>query len=163
MADLRMDLAFSTAVAVAKAAIAEFARGGIADAQALAVRRRGWNNLQGHAHSIVPLAVAYARAHPNQLRTIRARTDLARGMTRWSREARDTALWRPVMVEIKAFLASRGADVIAEEMQGGAAQTAQDIATTYLSSHYGGGQTTGGGGNTVLKRTLKLLAHTWVE
>ena len=59
-----------------------------------------------------------------------------------------------------AFAASSsGQDIVAEEMTSGIAQSAADVARTYLSTSWGGGQPKGGGANTVVKRTLKLLAH----
>jgi hypothetical protein len=165
MADLRNDLAFGTAVGATRYVISELARRGVRDAQALAQRRSGWNNLQGHAHSLVPLAVFFARSNPPSLRAVRATTTLRRSMTARSQEAGDRVLWSSVEADMRALLAARGNDIVSEELRRRGPrrrrrrQTARQIARTYLSRTYGGGQTKGGAGNTVIKRTLKLLAH----
>ena len=164
MADIRRDAAFATAVAGARAAIdALHQNHRIADATALYQRGQNVNNLSGHAHSIIPLAVLLAREYPVLLGLVRARTDLRRAMTRQSGEARDRYLWRKIMNATKLLLADRGADVIVEELATGRPQSAQRVATTYLSTAFGGGQPRGGAGNTVIKRTLKLLAHLLYE
>jgi hypothetical protein len=160
MPDIRQAAAFATAVAGARAAINQLhLRHRIPDATALYQRGRNVNNLSGHAHSIIPLAVLIAREYPALLAFIRARTDLQRAMTARSLEARDRYLWRKVMNATKVLLADRGPDIIAEELATGVAQSARRIARTYLSTAFGGRQTRGGAGNTVIKRTLKLLAH----
>lgn len=159
MADLRRDAAFVAAVAAARQAIGELASRGNADAAALVQRSGGWNNLQGHAHSIVPLAVFFARHRPLALGPIKGATSLRTSQSHGSREARKRTLWRQVQADLRNLLRNRGSDILAEEMRSNRPQTAQQIANTYLSSGYGGGQTSGGGGDTVLKRTLKLLAH----
>jgi hypothetical protein len=63
------------------------------------------------------------------------------------------------MQDMRNLLSARGADIIAESIRSHSPQDAASIAATYLSSDYGGGQGTGGAGDTVLKRTIKLLAH----
>ena len=160
MADIRHDASFATAVAGARAAIKQLHLPyNIPDATALYQRGRNVNNLSGHANSIIPLAVLISRVHPTILVFIRARTDLQTAMTARSSEARDRYLWKKVMSATKLLVAERGADIIAEELATGTAQSAQRIADTYLSTAFGGKQTRGGAGNTVIKRTLKLLAH----
>ena len=164
MTDIRRDPAFATAVAGARAAIDALHRHhGIPDATALYQRGQNVNNLIGHAHSIIPLAVLIAREYPFLLGFVRARTDLRRAMTRQSREARDTYLWRKIMYAMKLLLGRRGGDVIVEELATRRPQSAQRVATTYLSTAFGGGQRRGGAGNTVIKRTVKLLAHLQYE
>ena len=160
MADIRQDAAFATAVAGARAAISQLhLRHRIPDATALYQRGRNVNNLSGHANSIIPLAVLIAREYPALLAVIRARTELRRAMTARSFEARDRYLWRKVMNATKLLVADRGGDIIAEELATGMPQSAKKVAKTYLSTAFGGSQTGGGAGNTVIKRTLKLLAY----
>ena len=159
MADLRNDPAFAGAVEAARAGITILAARNVRDARAITDRLSGWNNLQGHAHSIVPLGVVYARAHPNHIRQLRASTALVHGMGTGSAEARDQAIWRPIMNGMRRFLAARGGDIVSEEIGTRTPQSCQDIANTYLGTQYGGSHPLGGAGNTVLKRTLKLLAH----
>lgn len=131
----------------------------IPDASALFQRTRGQNNLQGHAHSIVPLAVLLARVYPQLLLAIRINTDLQHGMTGQSAEARLKAVWLPVQTGIQLLIASRGGDIVSETFGRATPQTVSRVADTYLSVRYGGGQQRGGAGDTVVKRTLKLLAH----
>ena len=161
MADLRQDAAFSAAVASVREGIRNAAsQHEVADALALVGREEGEHNLQGHAHSVVPLAVLVARLNPGLMSTIRARTDLDHDMgTAGSDEARDGSIWDQVKNATQLVIANNGQDVVSEELGGGSPQTVEDIATTYLSAAYGGGQTGGGGADTVLKRTLKLMAH----
>lgn len=126
----------------------------------MVARGGGWNNLQGHARSVVPVAVLYARLHPEQLQQIRAMTDLKHDMGQpWSEEARNSDMWGPVMQDMQQMVSSHTETIVASESSTGDPQTVEAVATTYLSTDYGGGQTSGGAGNTVLKRTLKLLAH----
>lgn len=80
-------------------------------------------------------------------------------MTAQTAEARDRYLWRKAMNATRLLIQERGADIIAEEIATGREQSVRQVAMTYLSTQFGGGQTTGGAGNTVIKRTLKLLAH----
>lgn len=160
MPDLRQNPAFATAVAGAREAIDQLHRKyRVPDATALYQRRRNVNNLSGHAHSVIPLAVLIAREYPTLLAVIRARTTLERAMTAGTNETRDRYLWRKVMNATKLLIAERGDDVIAEEIATEREQSVRQVASTYLSTAFGGGQTRGGAGNTVIKRTLKLLAH----
>lgn len=133
---------------------------GVADAKALADRKRGWNNLQGHYRAVVPLAIWLVRRHPALLANLRAETRLSTNMSGASAEARDP-LWNQVQDLLRADLASNGSDRVVIGSHSNTPETAQDIATTYLSKTYGGGQVSGQAGNTVLKRTLKLMAHTF--
>ena len=162
MPDLRNDPAFVAAVAAARQAIGELASRGIPDAEALVARSAGWNNLQGHAHSLIPLAVLYARSNYTQLQAVRSATILTQAMTGGSQEARNRSIWRVVKRSMITMLAGRGSDIISEQIANGRPQTARQIANTYLSSSFGGGQSSGGAGNTVIKRTLKLLAHIFI-
>jgi hypothetical protein len=163
MVDLRNDPAFVAAIAATRESIAELASRGVLDAESLVARSGGWHNLQGHAQSLLPLAVAFARAYSQRFQAIRASTNLRPSMGPASREARNRSLWDPVMREMKQLIANRGTDVITEGLARGTPQSIADIANTYLSIDYGGGQTTGGAGNTVIKRTLKILAHIFYE
>lgn len=160
MPDIRRYAPFATAVWGAREAIDQLHHEyAVPDATALYMRGQNVNNLIGHAHSIIPLAVLIAREFPSLLAIIRARTNLDRGMTPRSGEARDRYLWRKVMNATKLVIADRGADIISEEVGTHRQQSVRKVAATYLSRDYGGGQRKGGAGNTVIKRTLKLLAH----
>ena len=135
------------------------AANGVRDAQRLTERLVGWNNLQGHARSVVPLAVWLATRHPEILCNIREMTDLGTLMSNTSAEARGD-FWDDVKELLRASLLQSGNDLIVIGQRPNSPTTAQEVATTYISADYGGGQITGGAGTTVLKRTLKLLAHT---
>ena len=80
-------------------------------------------------------------------------------MSNTSAEARGD-FWDDVKVILRALLQQSGNDLIVIRQRPNSPTTAQEVASTYISADYGGGQTGGGAGNTVLKRTLKLLAHT---
>lgn len=86
-------------------------------------------------------------------------TNLGTNMSNTSQEARG-AFWDDVKAVLRASLQQYGNDLIAVGLRTTSPETAQEIAHTYISADYGGGQTSGGAGTTVLKRTLKLLAHT---
>lgn len=164
MPDLRHDPAFAVAVESTRQAIFALATDhNIPDAEALVRRARGENQLSGHAHSVLPLAVLVARTFPHVLTIIRARTDLHNSMAPRASETRDTLIWTPVKRGVQLVVATRGDDIIAEEIRTGNSQTVDRVATTYLSLRYGGGQPQGGAGDTVLKRTLKLMAHLSIE
>ena len=135
-----------------------FAAQKIPDARALVVREKGMHNLQGHAMRVMPLAVWLTIRRPDLLKLIRGKTKLANEMKATSSEAR-AAFWGKVKDAIKDELAANGVDVISSADKINTPTTAEEIAETYLSADYGGGQTNGGAGNTVLKRSLKLLAH----
>ena len=84
-------------------------------------------------------------------------------MGRGSREAKNRNLWAKSQKALKEFLKRRGRDIVSETMRTGVPQSAQRVAETYLSYRFGGGQLHGGAGDTVLKRTLKILAHLTYE
>ena len=159
MANLTRDAAFSALIAAAEASINTLANAGVRDAHALVLRQKGWNNLQGHARALIPLALWFIRAHPAHLASLRKSTSLRSDMGRSSREARNRGLWQPIQADLRGFLSRKGSDIITVRASTRSPQTAQHVANTYLSDTYGGGQTTGQAGNTVFKRTLKLLAH----
>lgn len=172
MADLRNDPTFSNAVQRARDGVTAYAANGVPDAEALTEREAGGHNLQGHAWSVIPLAVHFGRHHRGTMDEIRrADLDLNIAMDDGysaatedervaSRAETRHEVWDRASAEMRAFLTSpAGQDIVAETMAGGHPQTAQDVAQTYLKTTWGGGQTTGGAGNTVVKRTLKLLAH----
>ena len=135
------------------------ASAGVKDAIALVKREEGLYNLQGHAMRVMPLAIWLAIHRPDLLSAIRGRTKLSAAMTGHSSEARDTVLWKKVQVALKVLILSNGGDILVKADKSNTPTTAANIANTYLSAAFGGGQTTGGAGNTVLKRSLKLLAH----
>lgn len=161
MTDYREDPAFASAVASVREGIRSMARGfDVPDANALVSREEGAHNLQGHAHSVVPLAVLVARFNPGIMTAIRVKTDLDHSMgDPGSAEARDADIWGPVQHATKLVIAVHGSDEVSEEIGTGDTQDVDQIAETYLSESYGGGQTGGGAADTVLKRTLKLMAH----
>lgn len=159
MADLTADKEFQTAVAKARRLIEREAKGGSEDAVALVERKNGKNNLQGHYNSLVPLAVLLASEYPDLLEDIRSGTRLSHNMGRGSYEARKSNVWSPVKKAVRKLQKARGSDVVAGELRSGRPQTVNQVSKTYLSKRYGGSHPHGGGGDTVLKRTLKLLAH----
>lgn len=158
MANYRNRKDFPLLVDLLERAAKGFTAHKIPDAKALVVREKGLHNLQGHAMRIMPLAVWLAIRRPDLLKLIRSKTKLANEMKASSSEARG-AFWGDVKDAIRAELMKNGKDVISTADKTNTPTTAQEIADTYLSTDYGGGQTSGGGGNTVLKRSLKLLAH----
>ena len=160
MADLRRDTHFKADCDKLASHVALLSAKGVPDAIAISDREDNVNNLSGHAHSIVPLAVAFARAYPHHLETLKRRTDLHHGMGQsGSQEARDPALWDSIKADMQSFVATRGGDVVADARRSGEPQTVAKVADAYLSERYGGSHTTGGAGDTTLKRSLKLLAH----
>ena len=159
MVDFTTDFKFGALLDATERVIDVLALGGVRDAIRLVDRAAGWNNLQGHMRAIVPLTVWVAWRRPELLCTIRAETNLDHEMSSSSQEAR-AAFWEDVKSALTLLLDQHGDDHVAIGVQANSPETARDIASTYLSSDYGGGQSTGGGGTTVLKRTLKLLAHT---
>ena len=160
MTDLRTEPSFQATLKATEAMIESYAANGVPDAEALLKRAGGWNHLQGHRHSLVPLVVAFLRENRDVLGDIQGGTELTHSMgTGGSTEAR-APFWAAVKDRMKAFRAAHGATVIAGEKGTGAPQTVDDI-STYLSTGWVGEQSTGGGGDTVIKRTLKLVAHTF--
>lgn len=157
MTDYRFDPAFRAAVAAVETGIEQLAANGVPDAQALMDRAAGVNNLQGHYNALVPLAVLLLRQQPHLVAHVKGRTDLAIDMGQERSEARDRATWAPVEAATSALIAAEPHSIIGERLSPGLV-TVQDAAN-YLSQDFGGVQSTGGGGNTVLKRTLKLVAH----
>ena len=163
MANLTTDPDFNAAVAAAESGVDSYANSGVRDALALTGRAGHMHNLQAHYNGGLPLAVHYARNHQATMARIRAATKLTNEMDDApgpNRAETRHAVWDEVKAEMIAFLnGPAGNGTLASQMQSGAPISARDIANTFLSTKYGGGQTTGDGGNTVIKRTLKLLAH----
>ena len=157
--DHTRDPSFGALLAAAETITGVLAASNVGDARRLAQRSQGWHNLQGHARAVVPLAVWLARMHPEILCNIRDMTNLGHTMSSTSQEARGD-FWDDVKAVLRASLQQYGNDSIAVGLRPNSPETAIKIADTYLSADYGGGQRTGGAGTTVLKRTLKLLAHT---
>jgi hypothetical protein len=158
MANYKNRRDFPLLVDLLEMAAKRFAAQKIPDAKALVVREKGLHNLQGHAMRVMPLAVWLAIRRPDLLKLIRGKTKLATEMKASSSEAR-AAFWGVVKDAIQDELSKSGADVLTSADKTNTPTTAQEIANTYLSADSGGGQTKGGAGNTVLKRSLKLLAH----
>ena len=157
--DHTRDPGFGALLSATETITGVLAASNVGDARRLAQRSVGWHNLQGHARAVVPLAVWLARLHPELLCNIRDMTNLGTNMSNTSQEARG-AFWDDVKAVLRASLQQYGNDLIAVGLRTTSPETAQEIAHTYISADYGGGQTSGGAGTTVLKRTLKLLAHT---
>lgn len=130
----------------------------IPDALALLERESGVHNLQGHARRLMPLAVWLVMKRPDILDEVRRATNLRHQMTSHSAEARGS-FWKFVKDAMKTEIKKNGMDVISTADRANAPITAKAITRTYLSVDYGGGQISGGGGNTVLKRSLKIMAH----
>jgi hypothetical protein len=160
MANYTKKLEFNTAVEGIRRMIESLAAAQVADAVSLVNRGKGWNNLQGHSRCVIALAVWLVRKHPGALAPLRKATALKHSMTKTSTEARHKHLWKAIAKMLCAELVKSGSDVILPPgAKSTSPQTAQHVASTYLSTAFGGGQVGGGAGNTVLKRTLKLLAH----
>ena len=159
MVDYTQDLSFRAMQEATDVLIRVMAGGGIRDARAITDRAAGWHNLQGHARSIVPLALWLVLHRAELLCTLRRETDLQVVMSGRSGESR-APFWDEVSQALVDMLNQHGGDRIIVGGQANSPETAQQIARTYLSAEYGGGQRRGGGGTTVLKRTLKLLSHT---
>ena len=157
--DYTQDRGFGALLSATETITGVLSAGGVRDAQRLAERLVGWHNLQGHARSVVPLAVWLTTRHPEILCSIREMTDLGTLMSNTSAEARGD-FWDDVKALLRASLLQSGNDLIVIGQRANSPTTAQEVAVTYISADYGGGQTRGGAGTTVLKRTLKLLAHT---
>lgn len=158
MADYRKRSDFTLLLGLLESIVRSLAATGVPDAKALSIRAKGVHNLQGHAMRVMPLAVWLVMRRPDLLKAIRRATKLRTTMQASSSEAR-SVLWRDVQVAIQKELSMHGSDVLSSADRTNTPTTASAIAATYLSSDYGGGQTRGGAGNTVLKRSLKLLAH----
>lgn len=157
MPDYRKSPAFAAAVSAVEAGIDSLAAHGVADAIALAQRAAGRNNLQGHYHTLVPFAVLVLRKNPQLLAHLKTRTHLQVDMGVDRAEARSVATWGPVAAAAAALIAAEPRSQIANRLSGGVADVGE--AANYLSQNFGGVQGRGGGGDTVLKRTLKLVAH----
>jgi hypothetical protein len=159
MADFRTDVAFQAMLKGAEATIESLAGDRVPDAVALMQRAAGKNNLQGHYNALLPLAVLIARTDPSLLSHVKSRTSLLHNMGAGSSEARSATIWKPVEADSQTIIRTRSSDVLTVMLSGGLCRVRD--AATYLSPTFGGAQVRGGGGNTVLKRTIKLLAHTW--
>ena len=158
MIDYTQDNTFGALNAATQAIIGALAREGISDATSLERRAAGVHNLQGHARALIPLALWVAVRRPDLLPVIRQNTRLDVEMDNHSQETR-AAFWDQVKESVIALLQERGQDRVSVGEADDVPETATAIAGTYLSDSYGGSHTTGGAGDTVLKRTLKLLAH----
>ena len=159
MFDYTEDVRFGALHAAVLAIIHALHLGEVGDATSLIQRTAGLHNLQGHARALIPLAVWVALHRPNLLPEIRQNTALHVVMDNQSEETR-SPVWDQVKEATIELLQARGQDRISVGDTDDAPETAAETANTYLSDSYGGGHTTGGAGDTVLKRTLKLLAHT---
>jgi hypothetical protein len=158
MADYKKRNDFTLLLGLLERIAKTLAATGVPDAKALTTREAGMHNLQGHAMRVMPLAVWLVIRRPDLLKPIRRATGLKTAMHASSSEAR-SVLWRDVKVAILNEISLHGSDVLSSADKTNTPTTAAAIANTYLSTAYGGGQTKGGAGNTVLKRSLKLLAH----
>jgi len=150
---------FQRAMARLDGTITTAARLGHPDGVALDERRQGRNQLSGHANALENLALLLAMQSPALLAIIRDETDLAEDMGQGSAESRNQVIKTQIADALTALRAARGNDIIARELRSNAPITVNSACQTYLSVGLGGGQDTGGGGDTVVKRTLKLLAH----
>lgn len=99
-----------------------------------------------------------AQESPGLLGVIKGHTKLSADMGAGSSESRNQLIKSAIADALSALRASRGSDIIAREL-GSNAPITVDAACTYLSAGLSGVQGAGGGGDTVVKRTLKLLAH----
>jgi hypothetical protein len=158
MADYRKRNDFTLLLGLLERTAKSLAATGIPDAMALSSREKGEHNLRGHAMRVMPLAVWLIMRRLDLLKPIRRATKLRTAMAASSSEAR-SVIWRDIQVAIQQQLLLHGVDILSSADRTNTPTTATAIATTYLSTDYGGSQTGGGAGNTVLKRSLKLLAH----
>jgi hypothetical protein len=156
--DYTQEPTFNALVAGTEEMIRVLANAGNPDAESLVLRTLGWNNLQGHARALVPLAVWFYLKNPSHLSVIRASTTLATNMGRGSSEAR-AGFWRQVQRDLRSSLSADGSDRLAVGDQTRSPETAAAVARTYLPQAFGGSHRSGGAGATVLKRTLKILSH----
>ena len=159
MIDYTEDVRFGALHGAVLAIIQALHLEGIGDATSLTQRRAGLYNLQGHARAVIPLAVWVALRRPDLLPEIRQSTNLHVVMDNQADETR-APVWDQVKEATIELLGARGQDRVSVGDEEDSPETAADTARTYLSDSYGGGQDTGGGADTVLKRTLKLMAHT---
>ena len=158
MTDYSNSPLFAARLVAAESAISELAEAGVEDANKLVIRSEGWNNLQGHARAVIPLAIWFLTLAPTHTSNVRDNTYLTTDMSSTSTEAQ-AAFWEAIQNEMKALLGKQGSDRIVVGTQSNSPETAERIAETYLSERYGGGQTSGGAGDTVFKRTLKIVSH----
>ncbi len=157
MIDYTNDNTFLVLFAAMRTIINRLADERVSDAISIRDRFNGQHNLQGHARGVVPLALWLALHRPRLLATIRDNTDLDVAMTGDSPEAR-AEFWTEIQAAITELLQQRGGDRIRRGEAADTPETTSEIARV-LSTLYGGNQTTGRGADTVLKRSLKLLAH----
>jgi hypothetical protein len=157
MTDLRNDVDFSNALDRAFDGIEEYAERGVADAEQITDRDQNVNQNSGHVN-LVALAVHFARHHPDLMQEIHQATSLDNGMSTGDRETY-LPIWDTVQEAVSAFIETNGDDIVIQERQGQDPQSVSGLSDTYLPQAFGGTQDTGGGGGTVVKRTLKLLAH----
>lgn len=168
MTDVRNEPKFASAKELARDAIVEYAAQGVGDAKALLRRAFGENNLQSHWHWMFPVAVYFAIQNFEVLGDVKNQTDLDNEMNTPHGEAGDTDLWNPIQEEFRDFLdSSQGGNIITEKLGDPREElTSRDVARGkpdgrdgLMSEAWAGGHADGGAGDTVVKRTLKLLAH----
>ncbi|MBN1547543.1 MAG: hypothetical protein JW902_12885 [Syntrophaceae bacterium] len=162
MTDFTINPAFMALIHGVDQMILDLAQQRIPDAQAIASRYAGGNNLQGHARGLVPVAIWFARAHHPHLERVRKATNLTIDMSWSSAEARNRGLWRPIQRDFIAAIAANGTDIVTSGGDIYTPHSVEDIASTYLPTSWGGNQSTGGAGGTVIKRTLKIMSHTFL-
>lgn len=159
MKDWARDHRFQLALARLSGAIAASAKLGLSDARAIRWRAAGGANLQGHENALVPVALLLAMQDPTLVRRVRRATDLANSMGKGSTESRDKALRDDIAAALSSLQASHGTDIVSHEIRSKRPITVSKACRTYVSVVLGGSQPNGGAGDTVVKRTLKLIAQ----
>lgn len=80
-------------------------------------------------------------------------------MGKGSTESRDKALRDDIAAALSSLQASHGTDIVSHEIRSKRPITVSKACRTYVSVVLGGSQPNGGAGDTVVKRTLKLIAQ----
>lgn len=153
------DHKFQLALARLSGAIAASAKLGLSDARAIRWRAAGGANLQGHENALVPLALLLAMQDPSLVRRVRLTTSLAGNLGKGSTESRDKSLRDDIAAALLSLQTAKGSDVVSHEIRSRKPITVSKACNTYVSAALSGSQPRGGAGDTVIKRSLKLIAH----
>jgi hypothetical protein len=153
------DLRFQLALARLSGAIAAAATLGVCDARAIRWRAAGGANLQGHENALVPVALLLAMQNPSLVRQVRRSTSLIQSMRRGSTESQDKALRDDIAAALRGLRATHGTDIVSHQLRNNLPISVDHACRTYLSTRFNGSQQNGGAGDTVIKRTLKLIAQ----
>ncbi|NKC32063.1 hypothetical protein [Falsiroseomonas selenitidurans] len=159
MTNWTTDIGFRLALARLGGAIVASGRLGLIDARSIRWRASGGANLQGHANTLVPLSLLLAMTDKTLVRRVRRDTDLTRDMGRGSVESLNKSLRDDIGVAMSNLRSTQGSDIVAQEIKSKRNITVNKACDTYLSIAMGGSHARGGAGDTVVKRTLKIIAQ----